>query len=101
MLGYYQVVCHDRIAEFDGFPFFFFFSLNSSYIQFTPQKLSAWRKISPWRPRRRRVARRPSASSREKDPAAAGIRRFFSVEQRVEKKDIGPRRSRSRRCPPA
>jgi len=40
------------------------------------------------------VARRPSAALREKDPAAAGIRRFFSLEQRVEKKDIGPRRSR-------
>jgi len=26
------------------------------------------------------VARRPSAASREKDPAAAGIRRFFSLE---------------------
>jgi len=34
------------------------------------------------------------------NPPAAGIRRFFSLEQRVEKKDIGPRRSRSRRCPP-
>jgi len=39
------------------------------------------------------VARRPSAASREKDPAAAGIRRYFSLEQRVEKNDIGPRRS--------
>jgi len=56
---------------------------------------------SPRRPRRRRAARRPSVASREKDPAAAGIgSRFFSLEQRVEKKDIGPRRSRSRRCPP-
>jgi len=34
------------------------------------------------------VARRPSAASWEKDPAAAGMRRFFSLEQRVEKKDI-------------
>ena len=34
------------------------------------------------------------------DPAAAGIRRFFSLEQRVKKKKIGPHRSRSRRCPP-
>jgi len=32
------------------------------------------------------VARRPSVASREKDPAAAGMRRFFSPEQRVEKK---------------
>jgi len=32
------------------------------------------------------VARRPKVASREKDPAAAGIRRFFSLEQRVEKK---------------
>jgi len=32
------------------------------------------------------VARRPEVASREKDPAAAGIRRFFSLEQRVEKK---------------
>ena len=49
---------------------------------------------SPRRPRRQRVARRPSAASREKKPAAAGIsiRRFFSLEQRVEKKEIGPRR---------
>ena len=55
---------------------------------------------SPRRPRRRRVARRPSATSREKNPAAAGIRMFFYLEQRVEKKDIGPRRSGSHRCPP-
>jgi len=81
-------------------PFCFVLLLNSSYIQLRPQKLSAWRmaKKSPRRPRRRRVARRPSAASREKNPAAAGIRRFFSLEQRVEKKDIGPRRSRSRHC---
>jgi len=39
------------------------------------------------------VARRPSAASREKDPAAASIRKFFSLEQRVEKRYIGPRRS--------
>jgi len=32
------------------------------------------------------VARRPVVASREKNPAAAGIRRFFSLEQRVEKK---------------
>jgi len=32
------------------------------------------------------VARRPSAASREKDLAAAGIRRLFSFGQRVEKK---------------
>jgi len=32
------------------------------------------------------VARRPNVASREKDLAAAGIRRFFSLEQRVEKK---------------
>jgi len=32
------------------------------------------------------VARRPEVALREKDPAAAGIRRFFSVEQRVEKR---------------
>jgi len=31
------------------------------------------------------VARRPKVASREKDPAAAGIRWFFSLEQRVEK----------------
>jgi len=53
------------------------FFVNSSYIQLTPQKLSAWRNESPRRPRRRRVARRPEVASREKDPAAAGIRRFF------------------------
>ena len=40
----------------------------------------------PRRPRRRCVARRPSVASREKDPAAAGMRRFFSLEQRAEKK---------------
>jgi len=32
------------------------------------------------------VAGRPEVASREKDPAAAGMRRFFSLEQRVEKK---------------
>jgi len=32
------------------------------------------------------VARRPEVASREKDTAAVGIRRFFSLEQRVEKK---------------
>jgi len=83
----YQIACVG-LTIFDSY---------MSYIQLTPQKLSAGRR----RPRRRRVARRPSAASREKDPAAAGVRRFFSLEQRVEKKDIGPRRSRILRCPPA
>ena len=32
------------------------------------------------------MARRPSVASREKDPAAAGMRRYFSLEQQVEKK---------------
>jgi len=32
------------------------------------------------------VARRPSIASREEGPATAGMRRFFSLEQRVEKK---------------
>jgi len=43
---------------------------------------------SPRRPRHRRVARRPEEASREKNPSAAGIERFFSLK--------GPRRERSR-----
>jgi len=48
------------------FLFLFFIFVNPSYIQLTPQKLSAGRKNHPGAPRRRRVARRPSAASREK-----------------------------------
>jgi len=69
---------------------FFLFFFVESFIHAThTTKAERIAEESPRRPRRRRVARRPSAASREKDPAAAGMRRFFSLEQRVEKKDIG------------
>jgi len=35
------------------------------------------------------VARRPSDASREKDPAAAGIRRFFSLVVVVPRRRVG------------
>jgi len=47
------------------------------------------------------VAGRPAEASTEKKTATAGIERFFSLSNESKKKDIGPRRSRSRRCPPA
>jgi len=69
--------------------FFFVYRRGHAEQQLVPQKLSAWRKNHPGAPgAARRVARRSEEASREKkNPAAAGIERFFSLK--------GPRRERS------
>jgi len=80
-------------------PHFFCFFCISHIIQLTPQKLSVARENLPgatgagvW-PEDQKL-------HRGRRPGRRRYQEVLLLEQRVEKKDIGPRRTRSRRCTP-